>query len=89
MVALDLLSRRWTLRVLWELHQQAPLGFRELQRRCDNMSSSVLANRLEDLTDAGLLAADADGYRFTDIGTRLMTALRPLSDWANEWSALD
>lgn len=89
MVALDLLSRRWTLRVLWELHQQQPLRFRELQRRCDNMSSSVLANRLDELADAGLLTSDADGYRFTAVGSRLMTALRPLSEWATEWSTPD
>ncbi|WP_372509512.1 winged helix-turn-helix transcriptional regulator [Streptomyces humicola] len=41
MAALDLLGRRWTLRILWEL-SQAPAGFRELQRRCEGMSSSVL-----------------------------------------------
>ncbi|WP_297551673.1 winged helix-turn-helix transcriptional regulator [Amycolatopsis sp.] len=37
MAALDLLGRRWTLRVIWELQQQ-PAGFRELRRRCDGIS---------------------------------------------------
>ncbi|MGW3041101.1 hypothetical protein ACWC9T_13940 [Kitasatospora sp. NPDC001159] len=40
MAALDLLGRRWALRVLWEL-SQSPCGCRELQRRCERMSSSV------------------------------------------------
>ena len=45
MAALDLLGRRWALRVLWEL-RGGPLGFRELQTRCDGMSSSVLRTRV-------------------------------------------
>ena len=45
MAALDLLGQRWTLRVIWEL-QLRPAGFRELRRRADAMSSSVLADRL-------------------------------------------
>src|SRR5689334_19781802 len=53
MAALDLLGRRWTLRILWEL-QAEPLGARELGRRCDEMSSSVLYQRLDELTAAGL-----------------------------------
>ena len=32
MALLDLLGRRWALRVGWEL-RNGPLGFRELQRR--------------------------------------------------------
>ena len=34
MAALDLLGRRWALRVLWEL-RGGPLSFRELRARCD------------------------------------------------------
>src|SRR5579872_4834582 len=34
MAALDLLGRRWTLRVLWEL-RDGPLGARALRERCD------------------------------------------------------
>ncbi|WP_339154555.1 hypothetical protein [Actinomadura luteofluorescens] len=45
MAALDLFGRRWTLRIVWE-SQDAPLGFRTLQQRCDDMSSSVLRHRL-------------------------------------------
>src|SRR5512133_1347094 len=44
LVAFDLLGRRWALRVLWELREER-LGFRALQSRCDDMSSSVLRDR--------------------------------------------
>ena len=40
MALLDLLGRRWTLRVLWELRADA-LGFRELQARCDHSDAAA------------------------------------------------
>ncbi|MEU8892259.1 helix-turn-helix domain-containing protein [Streptomyces sp. NPDC048442] len=85
MAALDLLGRRWALRILWELHQ-GPAGFRELQRRCARMSSSVLSTRLTELTTARLLALHDDGcYRLTPIGEDLVDALRPLDEWSRRW----
>jgi DNA-binding HxlR family transcriptional regulator len=88
MAALDLLGRRWTLRVIWEL-QQSPAGFRELRRRADGMSSSVLADRLRQLAEAGIVTTDADGvYHLTELGDGLQPALEPLRRWAQEWAAL-
>ena|SRR5947208_10931296 len=87
MAALDLLGQRWMLRVIWELQQQ-PAGFRELRRRADEMSSSVLATRLRQLTELGIARADPDGvYRLTELGDGLRPALDPLRDWAQRWSA--
>lgn len=87
LVAFDLLGRRWTLRVLWELREEH-LGFRALQERCEAMSSSVLRDRLTDLVGAGLLETDDTGrYGLTGHGATLLEALQPLSKWAEEWSA--
>lgn len=85
MAALDLLGRRWTMRILWEL-SQAPAGFRELQRRCERMSSSVLSTRIEELSGARLLALDGDGYRLTQLGQDLVEALSPLDAWSQRWA---
>jgi DNA-binding HxlR family transcriptional regulator len=85
MAALDLLGRRWTLRVVWELHLQ-PAGFRDLQRRCDQMSSSVLSTRLAELGRAGLVIADEGGYRLTRLGEELVSALDPLESWSRKWA---
>jgi DNA-binding HxlR family transcriptional regulator len=86
MAALDLLGRRWMMRVVWEL-QQEPAGFRELRRRCDEMSSSVLSERLSALRDAGIASVDEDGvYRLTPVGARLNDALAPLFRWSHEWA---
>ena len=87
MAALDLLGRRWALRILWEL-RNGPVGARELRRRCDTMSSSVLYQRLRELAEAGLLyrAAD-DRYHLTAVGRSLAAAIAPLDHWANSWAA--
>ena len=55
MALLDLLGRRWTLRILWELRAGPVPTFRELQSSCDNTSSSVLAERLKELSTAGIV----------------------------------
>ncbi|MFE3600441.1 winged helix-turn-helix transcriptional regulator [Streptomyces sp. NPDC059142] len=85
MAALDLLGRRWTMRILWELHR-TPAGFRELQRRCERMSSSVLSTRLDELTGARLLTLHSDGYHLTPLGADLVEALSPLDAWSRRWA---
>jgi len=83
---MDLLGRRWALRVLWEL-RDGPLGFRELQARCDGMSSSVLRDRLRELHEAGLLERDGDDrHRLTRLGEGLGEAIAPLDAWARRWA---
>jgi DNA-binding HxlR family transcriptional regulator len=86
MALLDLLGRRWTLRVLWELRREAP-SFRALQARCHGMSSSVLSLRLAELRDAGIAEPGADGgYALTGEGRALLEALAPLDHWARRWA---
>jgi DNA-binding HxlR family transcriptional regulator len=87
MAALDLLGRRWTLRVLWELRDGSPATFRDLRDRCDKMSTSVLNQRLAELRDAGLIKTGAGGYHLTKRGAELQDALAPLDAWAKRWSA--
>lgn len=87
MAALDLLGRRWALRVLWEL-RDGPVGARDLRERCDGMSSSVLYERLRELSAAGLISRDNDDrYTLTGIGRSLCAAIAPLDTWASTWAA--
>jgi DNA-binding HxlR family transcriptional regulator len=85
MMLLDLLGRRWALRILWELREQ-PLGFTELQARCDTMSPSVLNQRLGELRDAGIIELRENVYTATAAGRRLNQPLLALNDWANAWA---
>ena len=89
MAAMDLLGRRWALRVMWEL-RDGPLGARALVGRCDGMSSSVLYERLRELTDANLVTKSENGsYELTTFGRSLGEALQPLDDWARRWSRMN
>lgn len=87
MALLDLLGRRWALRILWELRGGDSLTFRELQARGGNVSSSVLSERLRELREAGIVGAQpSGGYQLTAAGHALLRALEPLDAWAKEWA---
>jgi DNA-binding HxlR family transcriptional regulator len=85
MALLDLLGRRWALRVIWEL-REGPLSFRETQARSGAISSSVLNDRLAELRAAGIVEAAEDGYRLTSEGRELLALYPPLDAWAERWA---
>ena len=86
MVLLDLLGRRWTLRILWELRAQ-PLTSRALRTACDEASPTVLQARLADLREAGFVALAAEGgYSLTPLGRELAENVLPLHRFAERWS---
>ena len=85
MALLDLLGRRWTLRVIWELRDET-LTFRALRARCDDVSPTMLNRRLAELREAEIVAADA-GYALTESGRALLAAILPLQRWADDWAA--
>src|SRR6185312_227248 len=71
MVLLDLLGRRWTLRIAWELREEAR-RFRELQDAI-GASPTIINTRLAELREAKLVALDPDsGYRLTALGEELL-----------------
>ena len=87
MALFDLIGRRWTLRIIWELQQASgPLTFRELRSACGGISSSVLTRRLHELTDVLITAHTGDGYTLTDTGDRLVTSLQPALEWSHAWN---
>ena len=65
MALLDLLGRRWTMGVLWNLGKGGPCTFRELQERCEAISPTVLNSRLKELREVGLIEHSQEGYRAT------------------------
>jgi len=86
MELLDLLGRRWTLRMLWELRTPVA-SFRELQTRCADMSSSVLSQRLGELREAGVVVSlSAGGYELSEEGRELLEVLLPLNEWSKAWA---
>jgi DNA-binding HxlR family transcriptional regulator len=88
MALLDLLGRRWSLRIVWELRGQA-LTSRALRTACDRASPTVLQARLSELRQAGFVElVPGDGYRLTALGRDLLENFLPLHRFAERWSKL-
>ncbi|MEO7549325.1 MAG: helix-turn-helix domain-containing protein [Ramlibacter sp.] len=87
MALLDLLGRRGTLRVLWELRDGHPQSFRLLRSSADGISPSVLNDRLRELREARILALGQGGYALTPTGLKLVGHLNPLNRWSEDWAA--
>lgn len=82
---LDLLGRRWVLRIVWELREQ-PRRFRELQDAI-GASPTIVNSRLAELREAKLVELDADtGYRLTALGRELLRLFLPLHLWSEKWA---
>jgi DNA-binding HxlR family transcriptional regulator len=86
MALLDLLGRRGTLRLLWELRDGRGQSFRLLQENAGGMSPSVLNDRLKELREAQLVEAGDAGYALTQAGLELVRRLKPLDQWAEAWA---
>jgi DNA-binding HxlR family transcriptional regulator len=85
MALLDLLGRRWSLRILWELRGE-PLTSRALRTACDEASPTVLQARLSELREAGFVAlGEAGGYSLTPQGRELRDIVMPLHQFAERW----
>jgi DNA-binding HxlR family transcriptional regulator len=81
----DLLGRRWALRVLWELRDGHPQGFRLLQSSVGEVSPAMLNTRLKELVAARLVAARDGGYALTPRGMDLVNKIKPLKGLAESW----
>ena len=89
MALLDLLGRRWALRIVWELRDDRSLTSRALRTACDDASPTVLQARLTELREAGFIElVPASGYRLTETGRDLAENFLPLYRFAERWSKL-
>ena len=86
MALLDLLGRRWSLRILWVLREQS-MTSRALRAACDEASPTVLNERLKELREAGFIElVPASGYGLTQMGRELRETLMPLHRFSERWS---
>lgn len=87
MALLDLLGRRWTLRIIWELREDRRLTSRALRTACDEASPTIMQARLSELREAGLVElVRGDGYCLTGTGKELFDTFAPLHRFAERWS---
>jgi len=83
---IDILGKKWVLRILWEL-KTSPCTFRELQSRCGDLSPTIINTRIKDLCAADLIYKSPEsGYILSQHGIELIKLFYPLNDFANRWS---
>jgi DNA-binding HxlR family transcriptional regulator len=84
MAAFDLLGRRGTLRVAWELRGGDAFTFRALAT-ASALPPATLNTRLREMRELGLIDAE-EGYRLTALGQELLQSLSALDAWAKRWA---
>jgi len=85
MALLDLLGRRWALRILWELRSDR-LPFRALAGAAGDVSPAVLNERLKELRGARLVDLEDGGYGLTVLGRELLERFLPVVEWSERWA---
>lgn len=81
---LDLLGRRGTLRIMWELRHGTALTFRALAA-ASALPPGTLNTRIAELRETGLIALDG-GYQLSRLGRELAAHVAPLWLWADRWA---
>lgn len=84
MALLDVLGRRGTLRILWELREGQCLTFRDLQRAAE-LPPATLNTRLRELRELSLVHTE-EGYALTALGAQLVSAMAPLNGFSQRWA---
>jgi DNA-binding HxlR family transcriptional regulator len=88
--AIDLLSRRHAMTIIWLLQQQEPRRFNEIKRAID-MNPVTLSQRLTELEEAGIVRRETFNetpprveYSLTQGGRDLVPLMNQLSRWAEK-----
>jgi DNA-binding HxlR family transcriptional regulator len=91
---LELLTRPWTMHILWSLSKNGPLRFGVLKKNVPGISSRVLTERLRTLEDAGFVyrhyeptIPPAVTYGITDRMKDIEKVLHQLEGLARKWHA--
>ena len=85
MALFDLLGKNWAMGIIWNLQKDSST-FRELQKRCESISPTILNTRIKELREADIVERNNDGYQLTTRGKELMELLRPFGEWSRAWS---
>lgn len=87
----DILSRRYAIQVICAVGLLQPARYGEIEKGFDDVSSSTLSNRLEELTEEGLLIRRSYDeipprveYSLTEDGEELVERLKPLIHWIEQ-----
>lgn len=88
---IDTIGKRYAMQVVAVLGARGPTRYTDLEERLGVTSSSTLAERLEELAEAGLIERRSFDevpprveYSLTPRGRELEARLQPLLEWASQ-----
>ena len=94
-LGINILSRKWKLRILWNLYIKKVVRFNELQRNLGNITTKTLTEQLRELEDKKIIKRTIYPeippkveYSLTDIGNTIGPVLKTLCDWGNDYLEL-
>ncbi|WP_306052098.1 winged helix-turn-helix transcriptional regulator [Natronococcus wangiae] len=86
---IETISKKYALQIVGLVGAHGPMRYGELEDRLNATSSSLLSERLEELTDEGILERRSFDeipprveYSLTPRGRELETRIQPLLEWA-------
>lgn len=89
---LDRIADKWTVLLLTTL-DDGPMRFNALKRRIEGVSQKMLSQTLRQIERDGLVTRTVEAsvpvsvtYAITPLGRELVQSLRPMIDWADEWT---
>jgi DNA-binding HxlR family transcriptional regulator len=85
--AVELVGRRWSGAIVFVLLDAGPLRFGEIAAAVPDLSDRMLAARVRELEEHGLVARDGGRYALTPMGEDLEPAVRALHAWGRRWLA--
>jgi DNA-binding HxlR family transcriptional regulator len=92
---LELLTRPWTMHILWSLSTNGPLRFSVLRKNVEGISARVLTERLRTLEEAGFIfrhyeptIPPAVTYGITEKMKDIQKVLEQLEGLARKWREL-
>src|ERR1051326_3055881 len=93
---LQLLTRPWTMHILWVLSLSGPTRFGALRRQIEGISSRLLSERLRNLEEKGFIyrhyeptIPPAVTYGLTNRMQEISEVLNKLDDLAHKWQEED
>lgn len=90
-VGLNILSGKWTLRILWHL-SKGPVRFNELQRLLGTITTKTLSQQLRQLEEQQMILRTVYPetppkveYSLTEVGKTIQPILKELCEWGTNY----
>lgn len=88
---LDLIAHKWAVQIIYYLHKNGVVRFRQLHRLVAPITQKELTKRLRELEHAGLISRTVFAevpprveYQLTELGLTLVQPLAALAQWAEQ-----